>query len=160
MTGARIRRATASDRIAVLRALAVAADWRNDPPARLDLTDDQILRYVESWPRSEDLGVVAEVGDEIVGAAWARCFDLHRPGYGFVADDVPELTIGVEARHRGRGIGRALLDALAEQARARGFDELSLSVETDNPARRLYERSGFTDWHRGEGAITMVLRLS
>ena len=32
-------------------------------------------------------------------------------GYGFVAEDIPELSIGVVAGRRGEGIGRALLNA-------------------------------------------------
>ena len=30
------------------------------------------------------------------------------PGYGFVAADIPELTLGVASQARGRGIGKAL----------------------------------------------------
>jgi ribosomal protein S18 acetylase RimI-like enzyme len=64
-------------------------------------------------------------------------------GYGFVATDVPELSIGVTADERGRGVGTALLEELLAQARATGHPAVSLSVETDNPAVRLYERLGF-----------------
>jgi len=45
--------------------------------------------------------------------------------------------------HRGRGIRSLLLEALIEAARAQRNPALSLSVEPDNPARRLYERYGF-----------------
>jgi ribosomal protein S18 acetylase RimI-like enzyme len=50
----------------------------------------------------------------------------------------------VEPAHRGRGIGRALLDAAAAHARARGGTKLSLRVLGSNPrARRVYEAAGF-----------------
>ncbi len=95
------------------------------------------------WPRDSDLGVVAEPDGQPVGAAWLRFLPETEPGYGFVAPDVPELTIGVSAGWRGRGVGRALLRALAGQARARGIGQISLSVERENPAQRLYLSEGY-----------------
>ena len=56
-----------------------------------------------------------------------------------------ELGIGVVGEARGRGVGRALLAALRELAREQGYRALSLSVDRQNPARRLYERAGFRD---------------
>ncbi|MEY2517816.1 MAG: hypothetical protein QOJ89_5180, partial [bacterium] len=53
------------------------------------------------------------------------------PGYGFVGEDIPELTIGIVDGHRGTGIGRAVLDALLESAKAMGLPGISLSVETE-----------------------------
>ncbi|WP_151718272.1 GNAT family N-acetyltransferase [Gemmobacter serpentinus] len=45
---------------------------------------------------------------------------------------------------RGRGIGRALIEALCAEARARGYAALRLEVIDSNPrARALYERIGF-----------------
>jgi ribosomal protein S18 acetylase RimI-like enzyme len=47
---------------------------------------------------------------------------------------------------RRRGIGAALVESVAEFARASGHTELFLKVRVDNdPARRLYERCGFLD---------------
>ncbi|HEV8573550.1 MAG TPA: GNAT family N-acetyltransferase [Dehalococcoidia bacterium] len=51
--------------------------------------------------------------------------------------------IHVDPRHRGRGIGGALLDYAASEARRRAFEQMSLTTTTVNPARRLYERHGF-----------------
>ena len=46
---------------------------------------------------------------------------------------------------RGQGVGTALLDAIAEEARARGYKAVRLDVVDTNPrARALYEREGFT----------------
>src|SRR5581483_11802626 len=45
---------------------------------------------------------------------------------------------------RGRGLGRALLTAAIEHARARGADYMDLATgEDDTAARSLYERLGF-----------------
>lgn len=94
-------------------------------------------KYVDGWGRPGDLGVIA---DDDLGAAWIRRFTKEDHGYGFVAPDVPELSIGVAKDARGRGVGTALLEELLTQT---GDSSISLSVETDNPAVRLYERFGF-----------------
>lgn len=45
--------------------------------------------------------MVAETADGIfVGAAWCCTFAVEDAGYGFVAPDVPELTISVLAGDR------------------------------------------------------------
>jgi ribosomal protein S18 acetylase RimI-like enzyme len=50
----------------------------------------------------------------------------------------------VDAGHRDRGIGTALVEASFEVARAAGFDAMQFNfVFATNPARRLYERLGF-----------------
>jgi phosphoribosyl-ATP pyrophosphohydrolase len=103
----------------------------------------QIAHYVSGWPRDGDLGVLAQAGGQPVGAAWLRFLPPDDPGYGFVAADVPELTIGVDPLWRGRGVGRALLAALAGRARAAGIARISLSVERENYARRLYQAAGY-----------------
>jgi Acetyltransferase (GNAT) family len=88
---------------------------------------------------------VVAFGDrgEPVGAAWYRLFPPGEPGFGFVDERTPELSLAVIEEARGRGIGTRLLLLLLDRARDDGFQALSLSVEPDNPARRLYERHGF-----------------
>lgn len=119
-----------------------------------------IAHYLIGWPRAGDLGVVAEAAGSPVGAAWLRFLPPGDPGYGFVAADVPELTIGVTALWRGRGVGRALLRAIADRARGSGIRQISLSVERKNYAHRLYRAEGYqvvdsSDRH----SDTMVSRL-
>ena len=48
--------------------------------------------------------------------------------------------------HRGKGIGRALMEAALEEARNRGADTMEIGVdEPDVAARRLYESLGFSN---------------
>ncbi len=140
-----------------------AAFWRLDgprPPADVVLTDVHLSRYLAGWGRLGDTAVVAEDDDGLLlGAAWYRLFSAHEPGYGFVAETIPEVSMAVRAGARGRGVGTALLTALVERARAAGFDALSLSVERENPAGRLYARAGFRVHEHGEHADTMRLDL-
>ncbi len=93
--------------------------------------------------RETDLGVIAEAGSEPAGAAWVRFFPADDPAYGFVGPDVPEVTIGVAAAWRGRGVGRTLLRAIAATAAEAGIGRISLSVERKNFARGLYLSEGF-----------------
>lgn len=53
--------------------------------------------------------------------------------------------LAVAAQARGRGVGTALIDALAAEARARHYPALRLDVVDTNPrAQALYDRLGFT----------------
>lgn len=48
---------------------------------------------------------------------------------------------------RGRGVGSALVEALIEEARSRGYEAIRLDVIDANiRARALYERMGFIPW--------------
>jgi ribosomal protein S18 acetylase RimI-like enzyme len=125
-----------------------AANWRpNRPrlPREEALASPELSVYLEDWGRPGDASVVAATPDgRRVGAAWYRLFTPERPAFGFVDERTPELGIGIVAGWRGRGVGRALLEALFRQARTDGFEALSLSVERENErAVRLYEKSGF-----------------
>jgi ribosomal protein S18 acetylase RimI-like enzyme len=53
-------------------------------------------------------------------------------------------------------VGERLLRALLDEAARRGAARVSLSVEFDNPAARLYERLGFRRVEVIGGAWTMV----
>jgi ribosomal protein S18 acetylase RimI-like enzyme len=111
--------------------------------------------YLAGWPRRGDFGLVAE--DEVaVGAAWYRIYTEEIHGHGFVANDVPELSIAVIASRRREGIGRRLLVDLIGASVAEGHAALSLSVNDGNPARGLYESVGFVDEHLRRSTWTMI----
>jgi ribosomal protein S18 acetylase RimI-like enzyme len=155
-----VRTATATDLPFLQAMLYEAATWRpeSQPPVETVLADPHAARYLSGWGRAGDAGVIGEE-ERPVGAAWFRLFSADQPGYGFAAEDVPELSIGVAPAARGRGLGTRLLEALLEIARADGHRAISLSVEPDNPARRLYERAGFVRVADDGGAWTMLLEL-
>ena len=54
------------------------------------------------------------------------------------------MSIAVKWNARCQGVGEKLMRALIGEAARRGLD-LNLSVRSENPARRLYERLGFRD---------------
>lgn len=137
--------------------LGEAAVWRPDKPtptADEVLADPRYAMYLTGWPRRGDYGVVAE-HERPLGAAWYRTYTDDSHGYGFVAEDVPELSIAVIGSRRHEGIGRQLLVALIEASEHQGYRALSLSVADGNPARRLYESLGFV-YVEQRGSWTMI----
>lgn len=122
--------------------------------------EEPVYRYVIGWGREGDAGVIALDDGFPVGAAWYRRFTADEPGYGFVDEATPELAIAVVPSRRGRGIGELMLSALLERARAEGHAQVSLSVERQNPALRLYEKHGFRAVHENANTVTMVAALS
>jgi GNAT superfamily N-acetyltransferase len=68
-------------------------------------------------------------------------------GGGYLAEPEVVELIGmfVRPQARGRGVGEAVIDAIAEWARQQGASTVHLWVtETNKHARLLYERCGFT----------------
>lgn len=118
-----------------------------------------VAKYVAGWGRAGDTGVLAVANGMRLGACWYRLFKEADHGYGFVEGRIPELTLAVRDDARGCGIGSVLLSAIAARARQEGHGSLSLSVEDDNPAQRLYARAGFVPVARVENASTMRLDL-
>lgn len=136
--------------------LAHAYGWRvNQLDAEIPLT-----RYVDNWGRAGDVALVATETGHRVGAAWLRTFRASEPGYGFVAEQTPEVTIAVVPSRRGHGVGQELLDALLARAREAGHASVSLSVESDSPAVAFYERNGFARVRESDGGLVMRLNLS
>jgi ribosomal-protein-alanine N-acetyltransferase len=103
-------------------------------------------------------GLLLQIDGEDAGVALWRT----------TVDEAELLTIAVQASHRRRGAGRALLDAVIALARGQGARMLFLEVGVDNPAARsLYGQLGFEEVARraryyqrpGGFADALVLRL-
>jgi GNAT superfamily N-acetyltransferase len=157
-----IRPAGVGDSSFLTDMLVEAVNWhplRELSRARILSTPD-LAHYVTGWPREGDRGAIAEAAGAPVGAAWLRLMPSEDPGYGYVAADVPELSIGVVAAWRGRGVGRRLLRAVTAHARAAGAARISLSVERANRAKTLYEDEGFRVISSTPDTDTMILDLS
>ncbi len=143
-----------------------AVYWQDDgaeerPPLDGLLANDETARYVTGWGRPGDVALCAlDRRDEPVGAAWYRRFPATAPGYGFVADDIPELAIAVYPEFRGQHVGSLLLGALTARAARDGERGLSLSVHRSNPARALYARIGFEVVAEPGDTLTMLLDLA
>lgn len=84
-----------------------------------------------------------------------------------VADEAEILTLAVHPDKRGRGLGRALLQACIRKARIMGAKSLFLEVGVDNPAAlALYAGLGFArvgarkGYYNGRDALVLRLPLT
>jgi GNAT superfamily N-acetyltransferase len=130
-----------------------------DPMGEGEPLPDDVRRALIAGLRQHPTTVVllAYDGDDAVGIA--TCF---RGFSTFVARpllNIHDLT--VLPAYRGRGVGRLLLEAVEEKARALGCCKLTLEVtERNYPARRVYERAGFAPAVYGEGGGLVVFSKS
>jgi ribosomal protein S18 acetylase RimI-like enzyme len=92
--------------------------------------------------------VVTEAGDA-VGAVWFGPDGEVGRGTAFILD------IAIDPAQRGRGYGRAAMEALEPLARSLGYDAIRLHVFGDNDvARDLYRSVGYA-----ETDVTMLKRI-
>jgi GNAT superfamily N-acetyltransferase len=117
-----------------------------------------VYRYVQNWGRPGDAGGLALDGAPLPDAAWYRLFTERQPGFGFIDERTPELTLAVVPARRGRGTGREMLNALLDRARVDGYDAISLSAAKEQTS--YYGGFGFQAVHETPYAVTMRLPLS
>ena len=102
-------------------------------PVQIAFTAPMLARRVRFEQQDLESSVVALDGDEAVGMAGLAV----RGARGWVSG------FGVVPAWRRRGLGRRLMSALLERARAYGLRQLSLDVLAENKAAiRLYEGAG------------------
>src|SRR3954453_7497647 len=116
-----------------------------------------VYRYVQNWGRRGDAGVVALQGPHPAGAAWYRLFTERAPGFGFVDERTPEITLAVVPSRRGGGVGSEMLGALLDRARTDGYEAISLSAAREQEA--YYGKFGFERVAETPYAVTMRLAL-
>jgi ribosomal protein S18 acetylase RimI-like enzyme len=90
-------------------------------------------------PRAQFTAFAAEHDGTVVGMVTAS----ERYYTSWAGSTLYIQDVYVEPAHRGRGLGAALLGCVAALALARGSPLVELTVREDNPARRLYDRTGF-----------------
>lgn len=135
-----IRRLGPAD-VAAYRTLRLEA-LRSHPEAYSSSFEDELKEPTEFFARRIPSIFGCFVGDTLVGTASlvvATGLKLRHKG----------LVVGVflDPTHRGRGLARALMEAVIEAARADGLVALRLGVTIGNePAERLYRALGFRQY--------------
>jgi ribosomal protein S18 acetylase RimI-like enzyme len=143
-----IRRATPADlpSIGRLGALLVEEHYGFDPRRFLAArpgTPEGYAFFMSTQLEDSDKAVlVAEDKGDVVGYAYAAA-----EGYDYMALRGPAGVLHdviVDPEHRGRGVGRLLLEATLEFFRSRGVPRVVLSTaEQNEAAQRLFASKGF-----------------
>ncbi len=123
-------------------ALLEIANWATcHTAANMKVEPDTLEHWVDLWQGKAQRypWFVAEQGGAVVGFAMASPFQ-SRCGYAYSA----EVTVYVEPRHVGRGVGRALYARLIPTLRTQGFHTLIAAITVPNPAsEQLHANVGF-----------------
>ncbi len=143
-----LRNGTAEDARAALDSFNLThaeTDYLLTYPDEGGLTVEGEAQYLRERTESGDeIEILAEIGGSVVGSAGIGCVGSkeklrHRAEFG----------ISIERAYWGLGIGRALVEACIECARAAGYAQLELEVVADNErALALYQREGFVEYGR------------
>jgi GNAT superfamily N-acetyltransferase len=132
-----VRRITPDDVPDVVGLVHDLAEYERAPES-CTLTEDQLHSALFS-ARAALFGHVATSGDEVVGCViWFLNFSTWRGVHGIYLED-----LYVQPEHRGRGLGRALLAALARECVDRGYGRLEWAVlDWNQPSIAFYRALG------------------
>lgn len=115
-----------------------------------DTQDMSVLhgeRFARGWGDGEFFSLIRQSG--VFGHVARQTNHSAHPMGGFVltretAGEAEILTIAVQARHGGAGLGWRLMQAALREARQRGAESMFLEVDEGNePALKLYRKLGF-----------------
>ncbi|MBQ7924100.1 MAG: ribosomal protein S18-alanine N-acetyltransferase [Clostridia bacterium] len=115
------------------------------------------LSWQEEFSRAEFIGFACKDGERLIGyVCGTRLFE-----------ESELLKIAVAPNARKQGVGEQLLAAFCTEAKTLGAEKMFLEVRESNvPALRLYQKSGFTPtrvrkryYENGENAVEMVKTL-
>ena len=128
-----------------------------EPPEKSIVERPELKHYYEDFGSSTgDLCIVADDNGKIIGAAWSRIMN----DYGHVEDGMPSLAISLYKEYRGQGIGTTLMHKLLEVLKENGFTRVSLAVQKENYAVRMYEKVGFKTVSENELEYIMVCAIN
>jgi len=144
-----------------LRALADSPDaYGSTLDRERAFTDDEWrTRLADGVAASNALPLIALVDGTPAGITWGR-----------ISDEEPEVAhvyqVWVAAEHRGRGVGRLLMEAVITWARESGLRAVDLDVTSSNAAAvQLYHRLGFVEvggtepLREGSALLRQAMRL-
>ena len=146
-----IRPATPDDHDELFGAFAQIVATGEGFPQQAPLTRPEFDDY---WIAHSSAVWVARVGARLVGAYYVK------PNFVGKAAHIANAGYFVLESHRGRGLGRRLVEHSLREARRLGFDAMQFNlVFASNPARRMYRQLGFQEVGRipfaveGEDAV-------
>ncbi|OUN79708.1 GNAT family N-acetyltransferase [Bacteroides sp. An51A] len=129
----------------------------SQPIPRTILQQPPLWKYIDNFgSRKGDLCAVAIIDNLIIGAVWVRFVR----SYGFVSEELPELSISLYPEYRGQGIGTQLMLYIQKMLKETGCCGVSLSVSKQNRTFRWYQTLGFSIAQENESDYVMVKYLN
>lgn len=119
----------------------------------------ELFCYIKDFGKDSDLCLVAEYLGDLIGAVWIRIYTESEKGFGYVDSKTPELAMSVLERYRKQGIGTRLLTNMIERLIQIGYEQVSLSVDLENYALKLYRKFGFVIVQSDNKSATMIKQL-
>jgi ribosomal protein S18 acetylase RimI-like enzyme len=121
--------------------IALVDDYAQDPMGGAQALAEQVKASMVEGMRNTPgcFVIIAESDDLAVGLA--NCFTAFSTFKAKPLVNIHDLCVHHD--WRGKGIGAALLKAVADEANKRDCCKITLEVRDDNQAKRLYEREGF-----------------
>lgn len=145
-----IRPATVHDAEQMAACVTVVCQERRYFNSVTGFSTEQTRDYLQSILDSNGVSLLAFQGEEMVG--WCDGRVVQGDGLGHSIS----LGLGVMPDHRGRGIGRRLMQAATNECFAKGYDRVELGVfATNTNAIGLYESLGFV--HEGRKRSARML---
>lgn len=126
-----------------------------DKPPKSTIEQPELQVYIEDFGKADDWCLLAEVREKIVGAVWVRIMD----DYGHVDDETPSFAISLYEEYRNLGIGTALMGAMLQFLRGKGYKQTSLSVQKANYAVNMYKKAGFEVVGENKEEYIMLCKL-
>jgi [ribosomal protein S18]-alanine N-acetyltransferase len=100
--------------------------------------------FYRGWPRQDIEAYIADADTPTLVACDAKHRVVGFAMLRLLGDDAELMTIAVDPKFRGKGVGAALMHACFEDLRMTPSRRMILEVAADNPsAIRLYEKLGF-----------------
>ena len=100
--------------------------------------------FYRGWPRQDIEAYIIDPDTPTLVASDQRHKVVGFAMLRILGDDVELMTIAVEPKFRGKGVGRALMQACFEDLMMTPVKRMVLEVAADNPAAiKLYRQLGF-----------------
>lgn len=139
--GLSVRIMTAEDTAVRAQAYLRILNRLTDRYVLADVTDESpFAPYLTFEPQRGDIGLILEDEQhQPVASMWV----VFIKASGFITESVPEMVTSVDPAWRGKGLGGWLVKQAINYGRTHGWQGISVSVEPESPARRLYARNEF-----------------
>ena len=123
---------------------------------RYIINDPALKIYIDGFGKKDDHALCAESDGKIVGVVWTRIIG----GYGSIDKTTLELAVSIYKEYRGYGIGTELMKKMLLLLKEKGYEKVSLAVQKDNYAYKMYKKIGFEIVDENEQEYIMKYNLN